>query len=368
MSFLNDMMFRGDPILAWITAAAVSVGATLVFLLVKRIVAVRLDSLARRTATAVDDAVVALFRKTKWWFLALVAVWIGSSALTLSDSEAVFLRRLVTVGFLVQAGVWVVSGFVFFLEQRRTMLRETDAGAATTLGALGFVGRLGVWSVILLLILDNLGVNVTALVAGLGVGGIAIALAVQNILGDLFASLSIVLDKPFVVGDFLIINEHMGAVERVGIKTTRIRSLSGEQLVFSNADLLQARIKNYGRMSERRVPFSIGITYQTPRPLIEKVPQILREAVEAQGKTRFDRAHFQRYGDFALLFETVYYVLDRDYNLYMDIQQAINLFIHRRFEEEGIEFAYPTQTLYVARDPGAEDRAGTQGGESTRGL
>jgi len=176
-----------------------------------------------------------------------------------------------------------------------------------------------------------------------------VALAVQNILGDLFASLSIVLDKPFAVGDFLIIDEHMGAVENVGLKTTRVRSLSGEQLVFSNADLLKSRIRNFGRMFERRVVFKIGVTYQTPRDKLQRIPAMIREAIQRQDKVRFDRSHFQAYGDYALTFETVYYVLSPDYNQYMDIQQAINLEIHEAFEAEGIEFAYPTQTLFLQR-------------------
>ncbi len=212
---------------------------------------------------------------------------------------------------------------------------------------LGFVLRLGVWTIVLLLLLGNLGVQITPLLAGLGVGGIAVALAAQNVLGDLFASLSIVLDKPFAVGDFLIIGDFLGTVEQVGIKTTRLRSLSGEQLVFSNNDLLNSRIRNYGRMYERRVLFSIGVTYQTPSEKLRRIPRIVREAVEAQDRVRFDRSHFKEYGDFALVFETVYYVLAADYNIYMDIQQAINLRIYEQFEAEGIEFAYPTQTVYV---------------------
>jgi small-conductance mechanosensitive channel len=224
---------------------------------------------------------------------------------------------------------------------------------------MGFVGRLVLWAVVLLLVLDNLGVDVTALVAGLGVGGIAVALAVQNILGDLFASLSIVLDKPFTIGDFLIIDDYLGSVEHIGLKTTRMRSLSGEQLVFSNTDLLKSRIKNYGRMFERRVIFDIGVTYQTPREKLQMIPDIIRSAIEAQEPVRFDRSHFRAYGDFSLSFETVYYVLKPDYNLYMDIQQAINLHIHARFEAEGIEFAYPTQTLFVEKSGARQQVAGS---------
>jgi len=178
---------------------------------------------------------------------------------------------------------------------------------------------------------------------------VAVALALQNVLGDVFASLSIVLDKPFVLGDFLIMGEYVGSVENIGLKTTRIRSLSGEQLVFSNNDLLNSRIRNYGRLLERRILFTIGVTYQTPREQVVQIPEMIRKAVEDQERARFDRSHFKSYGDFALIFETVYFVLGPEYNLYMDIQQAINLSIHAQFEEEGIEFAYPTQTLLLVK-------------------
>jgi small-conductance mechanosensitive channel len=229
---------------------------------------------------------------------------------------------------------------------------EDDVTAVMSMNILAILARLVVWSLVLLVSLENLGVDVTAMVAGLGIGGVAVALAAQNILGDLFASLSIVIDKPFVLGDFLIVGDQLGSVEQIGMKTTRIRSLSGEQIVFGNSDLLSSRVRNYGRMYERRVPFKIGVVYQTTRDQLEMIPTILKEAVEAQGeeRTRFDRSHFQSYGDFALVFETVYYVLSPDYNVYMDCQQDINLRIFQRFEEEGIEFAYPTQTLFLAKE------------------
>jgi small-conductance mechanosensitive channel len=222
-----------------------------------------------------------------------------------------------------------------------------DPSEVTTLSLLKFFGRIIIWSLVVLLILDNVGVNITTLIAGLGVGGIAVALALQTVLGDLFASLSIVLDKPFEVGDFLIVEDLLGTVEYVGLKTTRLRSLSGEQLVFSNSDLLSSRIRNYGRMYQRRVVFNLGVTYQTPRDKLIKIPEIVRAAIEQQSKTRFDRSHFKEYGDFALVFESVYFVQGPDYNEYMDIQQAVNLQVHEQFEKQGIEFAYPTQTLFV---------------------
>jgi small-conductance mechanosensitive channel len=193
-------------------------------------------------------------------------------------------------------------------------------------------------------------VKITTLVASLGIGGIAVAMALQNILGDIFASLSILLDKPFVVGDFIIVETHMGTVEYIGLKTTRIRSLSGEQLVFSNSDLLKSRIRNYKRMAERRVVFSIGVVYQTDHDTLKKIPDLIRKIIEDQDQVRFDRSHFQGYGEFSLNFETVYYVLSPDYNRYMDVQQAINLAIFRQFETLNIGFAYPTQTVFLKDD------------------
>jgi len=203
------------------------------------------------------------------------------------------------------------------------------------------------WVLVLLLVLDNLGVQVTALVAGLGIGGIAIALAAQSVLGDLFASFVIVVDKPFKEGDFIIVGDLMGSVEHVGIKTTRVRSLWGEQLVFSNSDLTSSRIRNFGLMQQRRILFSVGVTYDTAPDAVERIPEMIREAVESQELTRFDRAHFSGYGDSSLDMEVVYYVLSGDYNVYMDIQQGINLALLRRFTDEGIDFAFPTRTLHV---------------------
>jgi small-conductance mechanosensitive channel len=220
------------------------------------------------------------------------------------------------------------------------------------------VARLAVWSLVLLLALDNLGFNITALLAGMGIGGIAVALAAQNILGDLFASLSIVLDKPFVVGDFIVVGEQLGTVEYIGLKTTRIRSLGGEQIVFSNTDLLGSRIRNYKRMQERRVVFGFGVVYQTPHEKLQTIPGMVREIIGKLDRARFDRAHFKEYGDSSLNFEVVYYVLSADYNVYMDIQQAINLELFRRFQEDGIDFAYPTRTLYVVGEQAARGGPG----------
>jgi small-conductance mechanosensitive channel len=333
----------------WLIALAFAALAWILLHLVKRLGVSRLTRLARQTENTLDDAAAEMLSRTRSPFIFIVALFLGSLFLSIAEEYRQIAYSIAAITLLIQGGIWMNSLLLFWLGQDRERRSKSDPASVAAVNALGFVGRLALWAIVLLLVLDNLGVDVTALVAGLGVGGIAVALAVQNILGDLFASLSIVLDKPFTIGDFLIIDEYLGSVEHIGLKTTRMRSLSGEQLVFSNADLLKSRIKNYGRMFERRVVFTIGVTYQTPHEKLRRIPDMIREAVESRDPVRFDRSHFRSYEDFSLVFETVYFVLKPDYNVYMDIQQAINLQIHSRFEEEGIEFAYPTQTLHIER-------------------
>jgi small-conductance mechanosensitive channel len=342
-------LLAANSVPSWLIAAVVAVVSYLVLRIALAIVHNRLAALAKRTSFQWDDIVVAMLERTKGLFLAIAALYFGATFLTLPHRWEAVVRGVAVVALLIQSGIWVSTGFTAWLTGYTQRVLQADRSSATTMSALGFIVKLALWSLILLVALDNLGFNIRTLIAGLGVGGVAVALAVQNILGDLFASLSIVLDKPFVLGDFLIVDDHLGTVERIGLKTTRLRSLGGEQLIFSNSDLLKARLHNYGRMFERRVVFSVGVTYQTPRAKLELIPTIIREAIQAQEKTRFDRSHLKEFGDFSINFESVYYVLGPDYNLYMNIQQAINLQIHKRFEEEGIEFAYPTQTLFVVR-------------------
>ena len=339
--------FYGNEIKTWLIALATAAGTLVVLRLVEQVLMVRTERLVYKTHTIIDDVVIGALRKTKLVYLFIVSVFAGSVVLSLPPEVRSILWKVTICATVIQAGIWLSTALQIWLENYRK--EETDGANRTTMNALSFLGRVVLWATVVLLVLDNLGVDVTALVAGLGIGGIAIALAVQNILSDLFASLSIVLDKPFVFGDFVVVGDMAGSVEHVGIKTTRIRSLSGEQLVFSNADLLGSRIRNFGRMRERRVVFSIGVTYQTPADKLERVPQLLRSAVEAQEHVRFDRSHFASYGDFSLNFETVYYVESSDYVMHMDILQAVNLAIYRSLAEEGIEFAYPTQTLFVEK-------------------
>lgn len=333
-------------------ALLLAILAYLFLRLAARVILTRLAKFAPSTETDWDDIVTTALQRTKGWSLLVFAAFLGGITLTLPEGVLTVLASAAAIALFLQLGFWVNAGITAWMKSYEKRRAQEDVSAVMSMSVLTIVAKLVLWSMVLLLSLDNVGVDVTALVAGLGIGGVAVALAAQNVLGDLFASLSIVLDKPFVLGDFLIVGDHLGAVEKIGLKTTRVRSLSGEQLIFSNNDLLTSRIRNYGRMFERRVVFKIGVTYQTPRDKLKSIPGIIREAVEALGEdtVRFDRSHFQSYGDFALSFETVYYVLDPDYNLYMDCQQSINLRIHERFEAEGIEFAYPTQTLFLARE------------------
>lgn len=346
-----DITVYGNSLLRWGISTGLFVVAVTVLLAMKGLVVGQARRLAKTEHDLWLTALISAAQNTKGFVLVLVALWIASLQLTLPEKLANGLWMVAVAALFIQVGLWATSASSQGLATYRQRQIAADPALATSLSAIHFIARLVIWACVLMLVLDNFGVDITALVAGLGIGGIAVALAAQNVLGDLFASLSIVLDKPFVVGDFLILNDYMGTVEYVGLKNTRLRSLSGEQIILSNTDMLSSRVRNYGRMSERRVPVSIGVTYQTPRKKLEAIPGIIKEAIEGQEKTRFDRAHFVKFGPSSLDFEYVYYLATADYNQYMDINQAINLTIHKRFEEEGIAFAHPTQTLYVQQIP-----------------
>ena len=353
-----DTTIYGVTLYEWATLLLIGTGLSLGLLLVKRLSEEWLDHVAPGTSTQADDVILEFIRNTHGFFLTslgfLIAMLIAGFAARAGEIGV----RIFILLALLQAALWGNGLITWWIGRFRERKLETDAAAVTTIQAAGFIGRLVLFAVILLMTLDNLGIDVTTLIAGFGIAGIAVGLALQNVFGDLLASLSIVFDRPFVVGDFIIVDQYMGTVENIGLETTRIRSLGGEQIIFSNSDLIKSRIRNYKRMYERRILFSVGVTYQTPHEKLKEIPGLLREIVEAEEMARFDRAHFKGYGDFALQFEIVYYVLAPDYNIYMDTQQAINLGIHRAFEEREIEFAYPTQTLYVQDEADGQSPAG----------
>jgi small-conductance mechanosensitive channel len=324
----------------------VLVAATVVLRLLRWALHARAKRAADRTENRVDNLLADLVAHTRTLSLVAVATLVMLGTMGLDEAWERYARKAVLLVFLYQGGVWGAFVTKWIVDERARRV-GSDPAAATGDAMLRLAGKVVVWSMVLLAALSNLGVDITALVTGLGIGGIAVALAVQNVLGDVFASVSILLDRPFEAGDFVITGEFMGTIEKIGLKTTRVRSLGGEQLVFSNGYLLGSPLRNYKRMVERRVVFKVGVTYQTTAAQLERIPTMVREIIEARDDTRFDRCHFAAYGDSALEIETVYYVLSPDYNLYMDIQQAINMAIYRRFEDEGISFAYPTRTLHM---------------------
>lgn len=347
-----DYMLYGNSVYDWGAAIVIGVVLLLVLQSVKRLVRRRVAVLAHKTATRFDDFLVDILDHTGMLFLLVIALYFASQYLELPAKPTRFITHIAVIALLVQLAWWGNRAIALWLGDYLKRHRDTDAAGATTMSVLGFIARVALWSILLLMVLANLGFDITALVASLGIGGIAVALALQNILGDIFASLSIAMDKPFVIGDFIIVDDAMGTVEYIGLKTTRVRSLSGEQIIFSNNDLLKSRIRNYKRMYERRVQFGFGVIYQTPLEKLRQIPATVRRIVEGLEKTRFDRAHFKGYGDSSLDYEVVYFVKDPDYNIYMDIQQAINLAIFERFASDGIEFAYPTRTVHLLRETG----------------
>ncbi len=346
-----ERTFLDTTLQEWLIFVGLWLLFTLFFFLIRRVIVKHFKRIAKRTVNTVDDVIASILGETKGYFLILIGALVALLVVALPEWVETVGGHIIFVGFLLQVGQWASHLITWYLRDYTKRMMEEDAARVTAFKALALGARFLLWSILLLLGLDNFGIDITSLVAGLGIGGIAIALAVQNILQDVLAYVSIVVDKPFVFGDFLIVGDNLGSVEHIGIKTTRLRSLSGEQLVFSNSDLLSSRIRNFKRMYERRVVFSVGIEYDTPAEKVEMVPTVLREAVEVQDQIRFDRAHFKEFGASSLDFETVYYVLSPDYALYMDIQQAINLQIYRRFAEEGLSFAFPTQTIHVETLP-----------------
>lgn len=350
--------FYGNTLIAWATAVVTAIVAAVALRVLFAALVRRLGSLASRTENDIDDLVVELLDKTRVVFIALIVLFLGSWPLELPQQFDAALRGILYAGLILQIGFWGMAVINYLVRHYKTREMEDDPGFATAIGAVGFLGRLLLWSVLLLTFLKTaLNMDISAFVASLGIGGIAVALALQNVLGDLFASLSILLDKPFVIGDFIVVGDMAGTVENVGLKTTRIRSLSGEQLIFSNSDLLGSRIRNFKRMEERRVAFDLGVVYGTSAEALREIPEMVRRAVESQENARFDRSHLKGFGDSSLDFESVYYMSVPDYAAYMDTQQSINLALYQEFESRGIEFAFPTRTIFVRHEDAAAERA-----------
>jgi small-conductance mechanosensitive channel len=350
--------WAGHTTVAGVSLASLALGigaAMLAYVLMSlalRIALSHLTRVAERTTNRADDMLVEVLAGTNRWLLALVAILVGVGMLDLPDRWSSRVGQLWFIALALQVALWANRCVSIGLRRHALKHAATPSatvGAAATLVSWGL--RTLLWAIVLLAMLSNLGVNITAFIASLGVGGIAVALAAQNILGDLFASVAIAADKPFEVGDFIVLGSVAGTVELVGVKTTRIRSLGGEQIVMSNTELLKQTVSNYKRLRERRIVFGFGVSYDTSAEQAEEIPLIVRRLVEQSPRLRFDRAHFKAFGASSLDYEVVYIVLDPAYGVYMDEQQRINLALMRELGERGIGFAFPTQTLHVASLP-----------------
>jgi small-conductance mechanosensitive channel len=340
--------FLDNSLGQYLLALAVFAGLFLLLKIFRLIVVKKLKRITAKTKTEFDDFLVEVIESIGWLFYFLISLYLAVQFLTLPlfAEKIVYWALLIVVVYYLAKAVqkFIDYGFKKILNKGEREDKKFDPSALKVLSKLI---KVVLWLLAIIIVLENFGYNISAIAAGLGIGGLAIAFALQNILSDIFASFSIYFDKPFQSGDFIIVGSDMGVVKKIGIKSTRIQTLQGEELVISNKQLTEERIHNYKKMSKRRIVFSFGVVYETPVEKLRKIPAIVKEIIDKVELADLDRAHFRDFGDFSLNFEVVYYLESGDYNTYMDVQQKINLALKERFEKEGIEFAYPTQTVFV---------------------
>ena len=349
LTVLNQEFF-GNSLQQYIVATAAFLLVFWVLKLFKKQVISNLHKLSDKTKTDIDDLIVSIVQSIGSPFYVFVSLGVGVQFIEqppLLKNIILYIALAVVIYTVVRAVQQLVD--YTFNRAIKKRLDEDSKFDDSVIRLFASAVKAVVWVVAILIVLQNLGYNITALVAGLGIGGIAIAFALQNVLSDIFASFSIYLDKPFRTGDFIIVDDLLGTVKHIGIKSTRIESLWGEEIIIPNKALTEARIKNYKNMENRRLVFGFGVTYQTPAEKLKKIPEIVKEIVADIKLAEIDRVHFKAFGDSSLNFEVMYHVDSPEYNDYMDIQQEINLKLKERFEREGIEFAYPTQTIFIEK-------------------
>ena len=340
-------MLLGNTLSDWVTAGIVAAAIWAALWAVRQFAASRYQKYVAAEYRGAVRLISYLISNTQQFFLIAVALYVAQIPLTLPDRIQRGGGATILILVLLQIGLWARRAVRFYLEKKESE-RGQDHAFAGSLDIIDFVARMVIWSLLLLVALDNLGVNITALLAGLGVGGVAVALALQNVLGDLFASLSIALDKPFVIGDRLVIDTFTGWVVRIGIKTTRLRSETGEQIILSNTDILKSRVRNFGRAQEQRALAVIRVSYDTPSSTLQEIPKLLENIVREQPNARFERCHLKTIGESSLLFELTYFVQKPSLHSLLDLQQAVNFRIVDEFRCLGVEFDYPTQRVVLA--------------------
>lgn len=341
-----DYTVAGISIVRWILIAAVILGTVVLLGAIKRLILRKLSQWSERERLQWLNYVEAVFGKSKLFLYLGIGLFAGLKAFDVDPEMAEMGHTAVRILIIIQIGVWISAGLSALLE-RYSQEVEDDAAKLTALSAADFLSAVVVWALALLMILDNLGFDITALIASLGIGGAAIALASQKLLGDLFAFFSILVDKPFVHGDFVIVGDFMGSIEHIGIKSTRIRSLDGEQLVITNEDLLQSRIRNFKRMRERRVVVEFGVTYHTPTETLRSIPDRIADFLGDEPQVRFDRAHLAEFGESSLRYEIVYWVQDPAFEVHMDIQQELLLKLIDELRDRDVDFAFPTRIVHI---------------------
>lgn len=337
-------IFFGNAVKSWVIALGVFGLFLIAFKVLQSVISRRLKKLAEHTKTDLDDTLIVIIETIRPPFYFFLAFYLAINFLALSPFVQAAINTVLIIWVVYQA---IVAVQVFINYIVRKSIEKEDKSNQAAIQTLSKIAKVVLWLVGALFILSNLGVNVSSVLAGLGIGGIAIALALQNILGDLFSSFAIFFDKPFVVGDFIVVGEQWGVVEKIGIKTTRLRSLRGEEIVISNRELTSTLVLNFKQMKERRVLFKFGVTYDTPPEKLREIPDIVKNIVQSVKLARFDRTHFKHFEDSSLGFEAVYYVEAPDYAKYMDINQEIHFKIHEVFSEKGISMAFPTRTVHL---------------------
>ncbi len=339
METLKNLNFLGNNAYEYLRALIIFIGLIIILKIFKSIIIQKLKKLAKKTKTEFDDILINIFQTIKPPFYLLASLYISIKTLIIPDIAS----KIINILFIIIIIYEVIRALEKMVDYLFKIKGKENASISRTIK---LIIKICIWTFGIILALGNLGVNVTSFIAGLGIGGIAIALALQNILKDIFSNFSILIDKPFEIGDFIKIGNDMGTVEKIGIKTTHIRTLDGEQLIIANSELTDARVQNFKRLEKRRALFNIGVIYETSSEKLAQIPQIIESIIKREKQAEFDRCHFKNFGDFSLNFEISYYANTQDYKEYLDIVEKINLAIIDSFRKENIEFAYPTHVEY----------------------
>lgn len=343
-------IIASNSIKEYLIAAGIFVSVFFALKLVRYILIAVLRTLFTKIEVEIGNLIMRIITRLRGPLFLVISAFTAAQFLRiprLAQTALEYFLMIVVIIYIILSLHFVVDYVIHHLiVKKEAEEQEIDT---PIIYLLGIIAKISLWIIAFIFILSNMGYNVATLLAGFGIGGLVIAFGLQKVMQDLFASFSIYIDRPFVPGDFIIVGDDLGVVKKIGIKSTRIQHLGGQELVISNRELTDTRIHNYMRMERRRIAFTFGVTYQTSAEKLKRIPDMIKQIIGSVETAEVDRVHFKQYGDFSLVFEVVYYVITNDYAVYMDTQQKINLAMKERFQKEGIEFAYPTQTLFLRK-------------------